>query len=167
MLQQIGFMQGRLSPIVDNKIQAFPWEYWKEEFQIANNCGFSIIEWTLDQSRLYENPLMSKAGQKEINILVQKYQVSIPSITGDCFMQAPFFKVKNKNRDILLKDLINIITACGLFGIENIVFPLVDNGGIKSKEEENILKDGLKLVESILKKYRMKIVLNLIYNQRS
>ena len=87
---------------------------------------------------------------KEINILVQKYSFN-PSITGDCFMQAPFLKVKNKNRDILLKDLINIITACGLFGIENIVFPLVDNGGIKSKEEENILKDGLKLVESILK----------------
>ena len=105
MTQQLGFMQGRLSPKVGGKIQAFPWEYWKKEFLIANACGFSIMEWTLDQDRLYENPIMSEVGQKEINELVQKHQVSVPSLTGDCFMQAPFFKVNGKNRDILLQDL--------------------------------------------------------------
>ena len=25
----LGFMQGRLSPIIDEKIQSFPWETWE------------------------------------------------------------------------------------------------------------------------------------------
>ena len=32
---RIGFMQGRLSPMVNGKIQAFPYETWKNEFAIA------------------------------------------------------------------------------------------------------------------------------------
>ena len=35
MKPKIGFMQGRLSSKVNGKIQAFPWESWKEEFEIA------------------------------------------------------------------------------------------------------------------------------------
>ena len=136
MKPKIGFMQGRLSSKVNGKIQAFPWESWKEEFEIAHSCGFSIMEWTLDQDRLYENPIMSEVGQKAIKELTQKYEISIPSLTGDCFLQAPFYKVNGKNKDILIQDLKNIIDACGLFGIKNIVFPLVDNGSLESNEQE-------------------------------
>ena len=157
MQLQIGFMQGRLSSKVNGKIQAFPWESWKKEFQIAHGCGFSIMEWTLDQDRLYENPIMSEVGQKAIKDLTQKYEISVPSLTADCFMQAPFYKVNGKNRDILIQDLNSIITACGLFGIKNIVFPLVDNGSVESKEQEKVLKDGLTLVDSILQQHEMKI----------
>ena len=35
----IGFMQGRLSKIVDNKIQSFPWESWEEEFRLAKSIN--------------------------------------------------------------------------------------------------------------------------------
>ena len=31
ILNKIGFMQGRLSPIYRNKIQSFPWMHWKQE----------------------------------------------------------------------------------------------------------------------------------------
>ena len=31
----VGFMQGRLSPMVDGKIQAFPWGHWQEELRIV------------------------------------------------------------------------------------------------------------------------------------
>ena len=44
----IGFMQGRFSPLVNGKIQAFPWDSWSEEFFVANENDFNIIEWTLD-----------------------------------------------------------------------------------------------------------------------
>ena len=158
MKPKIGFMQGRLSSKVNGKIQAFPWESWKKEFEIAYSCGFSIMEWTLDQDRLYENPIMSEVGQKAIKEHAQKYEISIPSLTGDCFLQAPFYKGNGKNKDILIQDLNNIIAACGLLGIKNIVFPLVDNGSLKSKEQEIALKDGLALVDSILQQYEMKIV---------
>ena len=98
----IGFMQGRLSPLVDGKIQAFPWDHWNNEFSIANKYGFNLIEWTLDQKRLYENPLMTEVGQKEIKGLSIKNKISIQSLTGDCFMQAPFYKVRGKNRENIL-----------------------------------------------------------------
>ena len=151
-------MQGRLSPLVDGKIQAFPWDHWRDEFPIANEHGFNIMEWTLDQDRLYENPLMTEKGREEIKNLASNHNVSIPSLTGDCFMQAPFFKVTGKARESLLLDLKNIITSCCLLRVKFIVFPLVDNGRLENSKQEKILLDGLSLVESDLHKYRINIV---------
>ena len=47
-MYQIGFMQGRLSEVVDGKIQAFPWRGWQEEFRQARKIGIGLMEWTLD-----------------------------------------------------------------------------------------------------------------------
>jgi len=90
---RIGFMQGRLSPIIDGKIQAFPWNSWMDEFSIAGKLRIPLMEWTLDQERLYENPLMNEVGRAEIRTLCRSNGIQIPSVTGDCFMQAPFWKV--------------------------------------------------------------------------
>ena len=62
-------MQGRLSPIVDGKIQAFPKDYWQSEFPIAEKLGIAAMEWTLDQEELYKNPIMNAPGQREIQSL--------------------------------------------------------------------------------------------------
>ena len=51
----------------------------------CSSCGFSIMEWTLDQDRLYENPIMSEVGQKAIKELTQKYEILIPSLTVTAF----------------------------------------------------------------------------------
>jgi len=94
----IGFIQGRLSPIVDGKIQAFPWNHWINEFSLAERNNFNLIEWTLDQELLYENPLMTKNGQNKIKDFKSKYKIAIDSLTGDCLMQAPFFKYNKKKK---------------------------------------------------------------------
>ena len=154
----IGFLQGRLSPMVNGKIQAFPWNCWQHEFKIAYNNGFSIMEWTLDQDRLYKNPLMTEKGQLEIMDLSNKYEISIPSLTGDCFMQAPFYKAHGKDRETLLQDLKNIIISSGKLGIEYIVFPLVDNGSLETLEQEQLLKEGFTCVEFELHQNGIKIV---------
>ena len=90
--ERIGFMQGRLSAMVDGKIQAFPWSEWREEFSRANALGLTRIEWTIDQDRLRENPLNTAAGQQEIIGLSRRHALRTASLTGDCFMQAPFWK---------------------------------------------------------------------------
>jgi hexulose-6-phosphate isomerase len=36
---RIGFMQGRLSPMIDGRIQSFPWDYWENEFSLAKEIG--------------------------------------------------------------------------------------------------------------------------------
>jgi hexulose-6-phosphate isomerase len=155
----IGFIQGRLSPIVGGKIQAFPWNNWEKEFEIANKNNFKIMEWTLDQLDLYENPLMTKDGQNKIKFLSAKYDISISSLTGDCFMQNPFYKVVDGITQYnLLQDFKKIIIACDSLDIKFIVFPLVDNGSLESKEQEQILKDGLSSVNSLLQMNDVKII---------
>ena len=101
-LQRIGFMQGRLSALVDGKIQAFPWNEWREEFPRAKALGLTRMEWTIDQDRLRENPLTTEAGPAARSArCARENAVRIPSLTGDCFMQAPFWKVDGHAREAL------------------------------------------------------------------
>ncbi|MCB0393839.1 MAG: sugar phosphate isomerase/epimerase [Bdellovibrionales bacterium] len=153
---QLGFIQGRLSPIVDGKIQAFPWQHWREEFPIAHEIGLRKIEWTLDQDRLHENPFIEKKARGEVKSLLSEFGMRIPSITGDCFMQFPFFKAFGNERLKLLDDLNRVIEAAEDFGSQYIVFPLVDNGSITTEAEQDILLEEFqslrrKLVESGVK----------------
>lgn len=155
---RIGFMQGRLSPMVNGKIQAFPWDHWRQEFSFAQHHGFPLMEWTLDQDRLYENPLMTPSGRREIRHLMAEYGLSVASLTGDCFMQAPFYKADDANRSGLLEDLKNVLTSCAEVGIRYVVIPLVDNGRLESMAQENNLRTGLESVYPILEQGRMKVV---------
>jgi L-ribulose-5-phosphate 3-epimerase len=136
---RVGFMQGRLSPVVGDRIQAFPRFSWREEFAIAERHGFRLMEWTLDQDGLYENPLLTPAGQVEIRALCRAHGLSIPSLTGDCFMQAPFWKAAGVRRDGLERDFLAVADASAAVGISMIVVPLVDNGRLDTAAHEDTL----------------------------
>ena len=155
---RIGFMQGRLSELVDGKIQAFPWRQWRQEFPLARELGLGLMEWTLDQARLYENPLLTAAGQQEIRELCSSHRVRVHSLTGDCFMQAPFFKAQGDARAALLQDLNNILQACAAVGIRQVVFPLVDNGSVENEAQRDVLRAGLLPLAGLLQAKQMQIV---------
>lgn len=157
-MARIGFMQGRLSPLVDGKIQAFPWQHWEAEFDAAAAIGIPFVEWTLDQDRLRENPLMTSAGRGRIEALSRKSGVRIESVTGDCFMQAPFFKASGGERGALMDDLSAVIDATAAIGAKLIVFPLVDNGSIESDTQEVALREGLAALEPTLRERGVRIV---------
>ena len=142
-MHQIGFMQGRLCAQVDGKIQAFPRRDWEREFPAAAALGFHAMEWTLDQERLYENPLMTVEGQSRIHALIREYQMAIPSLTGDCFMQAPFWKTEGKAKADLKADFLAICLACSAVGIRMVVVPLVDNGRLDNAAQEDELVEFL------------------------
>ena len=158
MSYQVGFMQGRLCEPVDGKIQAFPWRDWESEFPTAAAINLHLMEWTLDQERLYENPLMTAEGQERILRLCQQFDVSIPSLTGDCFMQAPFWKTSGEARTGLQSDFLAISRACSAVGIEMMIVPLVDNGRLETAEQESVLIDFLLAQQSFLIKQRLKII---------
>ena len=139
MSERIGFMQGRLSPLVDNRIQAFPWDCWQAEFALSQKNGFSLMEWTLDQDRLLENPLLTPVGQTEIANLSSEHGVLIGSLTGDCFMQSPFWKAKGAAREKLQEEFLTVARACSRVGISKMVLPLVDNGSLSRRAEEDLL----------------------------
>lgn len=143
MTKQVGFMQGRLCERVDGKIQAFPWRDWKNEFPAAAAIDLHLMEWTLDQDKLYDNPLLTPFGQAEIRALCDRYSLAIPSLTGDCFMQAPFWKADTQTAKELQNDFFAIVEACHSVGIRMLVVPLVDNGRLDTRAQEDALVDFL------------------------
>lgn len=158
MNDRIGFIQGRFSPLINERIQSFPWPYWQEEFSLAEKHGFHLMEWTLDQERLYENPLMTVTGQAEIRSLCKKNRVIIPSLTGDCFMQEPFWKYKDEQRRVLENDFVSIAEACASIGISMIVVPLVDNGKLENCDQEDVLVSFLSGQLDFLTKNKLKVL---------
>lgn len=139
----IGFMQGRLCPMVDGRIQAFPWRDWRVEFPAANRLGIGLMEWTLDHERLPENPLMTEAGRAEIRGLSARYGVRVGSLTGDIFMQAPFWKAHGPARAERLAEFDQVLDACASLGMRIVVVPLVDNGSMSNAEQEAAVLDAM------------------------
>ena len=155
----LGFMQGRLSPPVGGKIQAFPSDCWREEFPEAGRLGFSLMEWTLDHSGLAENPLMTPQGREEIRALAARHGVAIPSLTGDCFMQAPFWKAATPDaRRALLAELDDVLCACGALGIGLVVVPLVDDGRLENAAQKLVLREELVARAPVLERTGLRIV---------
>ncbi len=163
-IYSIGFMQGRLSAMVDNKIQAFPWENWTKEFEIANKYSLKIMEWTIDADSLVENPLMTKEGREKIIFLKNKFNLSIPSLTGDCFMQQPFWKADGINQQNLQEKFLNVCQCASNINIKYIVLPLVDNGSLNQLYEEKRLIDFLCKIKNKLIQLDLKIVFETDYN---
>lgn len=156
--ERVGFMQGRLSPLVKGRIQAFPASCWQEEFSTAQKNDFKLMEWTLDQEGLYENPLLTLAGQGEICELRKSHGIAISSLTGDCFMQSPFWKAQGSEYEARLQDFRAVARACSAVGIGMIVVPLVDNGRLDNREQEDLLVDTLQNESAFLATLDVKVV---------
>ena len=156
MNSNIGFMQGRLTNLVNNKIQSFPWMNWKNEFKIASEIGFNLMEWTLDHENLTKNPLMTKSGQSQIVDLSLKYNFKIQSVTGDCFMQKPFWK-SSKNVIGLQNEFLEVANACSELNINIIVVPLVDNGSLENIYQESKLIEFCSKNTEFFKKKNLQI----------
>lgn len=152
-------MQGRLSPQMNGRIQAFPWPYWREEFATAATLSLPFMEWTLDAERLDENPLMTDDGRAQIQVLMKTHSIAIPSLTGDCFMQEPFWKASSsaelgKRLDMFRR----VVVACGKMGITHAVVPLVDAGSIASAGEESCFRQSLLECVPLLREQGVKVV---------
>ena len=145
MRNKIGYMQGRLVELVDGKIQAFPWDTWADEFPIAQRIGMELVEWTLDDRQLAQNPFCTATGQAEIRTLSKLYSLGIDSVTGDCFMQEPFWKCTGSEQLQLLGKLDRVIESCAALGVQYIVVPVVDNGGLDNAQQAHGLQRLLML----------------------
>jgi hexulose-6-phosphate isomerase len=122
------------------------------------------MEWTLDQDRLYENPLLTRAGQTEIAELRHAHGVSIDSLTGDCFMQSPFWKATGATGEQLQEDFRAVVRACSVAGISMMVLPLVDNGSLTSRAEEDQLIAVLESHTGLLRELRVKVIFESDYS---
>ena len=139
----LGFMQGRLTPMKNGVIQEFPAENWENEILCAAKLGFSLIEWTIDYWNFEENPVLQKKEHNNITQLLCETGVRVESITADCCMQAPFWKSEGLKEQQLLDDFKKLTESAAQIGIRQLILPLVDNGSLTSQENAEKLYKSL------------------------
>ena len=100
MTNKIGFMQGRLSPLVDGEIQRFPWDHWEDEFQIASELGLNCVDWVLDSKDAFNNPLLDASQSQVISNLEKNSGVKVISVCSDFFMDFPLFNCDSSEKKI-------------------------------------------------------------------
>ena len=139
----VGIMQGRLSPPVDGKIQAFPLTHWADEFPAAASVGLSSIEWILE-SPLPTNPLWTDEGLARIQEQICRTNVRVDFICADYFMESPLMRMSpddlQRNQSVLMRT-IDQAAALGAKGIE---IPCVDASEIRSRADESELAAAIK-----------------------
>jgi hexulose-6-phosphate isomerase len=135
---KIGFIQGRLSPITNNRIQQFPWDSWQHEFIVASKIDIKLIEWTIDTFKFYQNPLVNINQWQEINTIAEKTSILIPSVTCDYFMENPPWK---SDLNQIKKGLIAILQGMRNISAKTLVIPLVDNSSLHEYSNGIVVKD--------------------------
>jgi L-ribulose-5-phosphate 3-epimerase len=137
----IGIMQGRLSPPIDGRIQAFPWDSWEREFFHAREVGLDLIDWIVECERFNENPLLTEGGSKAIKSVISETGVSIGAVCADYFMDCPLLRCSSALLKERLEALDLIISRLNYFGIKYLEIPFVDNSAIKDTEELEQIKE--------------------------
>ena len=152
LTNEIGIMQGRLSPRIDGKIQAYPASTWQKEFEIAQEIGYAAIEWIVEKP-VETNSLMTDSGKAEIKKVIASTGVRIDYVCADIFMQQPLVRMteetKSQNKEYLVAILKNT-KEIGAIGVE---IPFVDNSSIKNEREKqefiDFMQDAFELAKDL------------------
>lgn len=144
-------MQGRLSPSTTGKIQEFPIKTWQDEFEIVAGLGLRAIEWTVDFQDYRNNPIFTSEFNSELMNLINEHRMQIPSITLDCFVEAPIH-AKNEITGLKseVKDLIWVAENIRIPGLNILVLPIVAEAGAFTEEKMENLVSLLNSAESAL-----------------
>jgi hexulose-6-phosphate isomerase len=141
--QKIGIMSGRLSAQINDKIQSFPYKTWRDEFFLAEKCGFDSIEWIFD---LHPNPIATNEGINEIKNLMDETHIEINAICCDYFMENLLFNIPSFDIDNNLEMLKKLIHKCNQLEIKNLEIPLVDSSSLKTNENQEQFVLNLKKI---------------------
>ena len=166
LTKEIGIMQGRLSPRIDGKIQAYPANTWQKEFEIAQAIGYAAIEWMVEKL-LEINALMSESGIKEIKEIIRKTGERIDYVCADIFMQQPLVRMSQDIRKENKEHLNNILLNAKEVGAIGVEIPFVDASSIKNESEKNELISCMQEAFELAKEIEMKISLETDLNPTS
>jgi L-ribulose-5-phosphate 3-epimerase len=145
-------MQGRLVPPEGGRFQCFPRERWRDEFVLAAQAGLDAIEWIFDVYGEDANPLATGDGLAEMRALCDKTGVAVRSLCADYFMDRPFLRTTQTERDELIQKMQWLLSRCSSIGIGRVVVPFVDQSRIENDDEKvevlSILRTLLPAAES-------------------
>lgn len=128
MKWQWGVMQGRLLPKINGRFQAHPAGQWQDEFPLAKQIGFDLLEFILDDPS--NNPLLSESGITSILRIIGQTGVQVKTICADFFMARPIHA-----RDAaLVRDSMAVaevlIANARLLSVTDVVLPCVDESSL-------------------------------------
>lgn len=158
-MRQIGIMQGRLTPPLDEKIQFFPFDNWEKEFVLAEKLKLNEIEFIFDFEKYQQNPLWNNSGIAKINQLIKYYNIKVNHICADFFMIKPIFNGSVQEQQNSIEILKKLITKASLIGAQGIEIPLVDQSRLKTKTDAALLIKALRQIIPIADDYNINIVL--------
>ncbi len=147
MKNPIGVIQGRLLPKYHGRYQAHPVNYWKDEFNVAQECDLDLIEFILDFNDAEDNPLLRQGGSAEIIEITKKTGVSVQTICADYFMEAPLHSVDKNIAKHSLQILKRLLKTAVELKITDIVIPCVDQSSL---ENNKAVDRFVKQIESII-----------------
>jgi L-ribulose-5-phosphate 3-epimerase len=119
-------MQGRLSPPVNGRIQAFPSGTWKEEFSAAAVIGLDCIEWIYEAETAEQNPLTTDTGLREMRLVQEESNVGVGSVCADYFMSRRLLTADGAADEAAASHLEWLIGQAAQAGARHIVLPFVD-----------------------------------------
>lgn len=159
MAAKLGIMQGRLSPPVNNQIQAFPLGHWKEEFPLCHKLGLECMEWIFENDAVGANPLSSDVGINEMLSISKQYNVRINSVVADYFMVNKLFGKEKREIDIAIKMLYYLIERCHKCCIPILEIPFVDSSALRTETDKHDVLENLKRPLACAKQCGVKISL--------
>jgi hexulose-6-phosphate isomerase len=152
LTNEIGIMQGRLSPRIDGKIQAYPANTWQKEFEIAQEIGYAAIEWIVENP-VETNALMTDSGKTEIKKVIVSTGVRIDYVCADIFMQQPLVRMTEETKSHNKEYLATILKNAKEVGAVGVEIPFVDNSSIKNETEKqefiDVMQDAFRLAKDI------------------
>jgi hexulose-6-phosphate isomerase len=149
-MHRIGILQGRLSPMIDGVIQAFPTATWETEFAHAQACGFELLEWDLDLVDAPHNPLLNDAGAARIAALSEAHGIAVPGVCGDFFMRKPLHADAIEDRCTGLGMLVELIRIAPRRGLQYIELPLLGGGTVESPAQIKAVVTALRHITPLL-----------------
>jgi len=143
-MNKIGIMQGRLSPPVDIRLQAFPWSSWQAEFTHARDCQIELIEWLFEADDYTNNPIWIEEGILAIQKQIQASGTQVLTCCADYFMPHPFFRVSEQERIESMRILEQLICNTARVGVKTILLPVLEICEIRTPDEKDQLLESLR-----------------------
>jgi L-ribulose-5-phosphate 3-epimerase len=150
-------MQGRLSPKPTDRIQAFPKDTWREEFEYAQKIGFDCIELIYDILYLDQNPLSSKAGCSELREISRSSKITFSSICADYFMVRRLIDPDPKERKSNLEHATQVFSIAKDIGCPLVEFPFVDASSVRNSESLQLATEALLQLADVAEKSKLRI----------
>jgi hexulose-6-phosphate isomerase len=151
-------MQGRLSPRLPDRLQAFPESSWAHEFELAASLEFDFIEWLLSEEA---NPLTSEAGRREIVATSRATGVPVRSVCAPLFLKMPLVGGSAQTRAAAVSRLRAAIAQAAAVGAGRLVLPLLEEAHVRRPELEDQAVAGIDACLDAVERHGVRLALEL------